>query len=322
VSSKGQNEMANSGEPMMYHGFGLNIRSDFEMPELRQADVQADKKVDTVTIVRGVVDRADPVGFLGRTHAFERSETYLGMSNVGKFLISGTECVTCQMFPDFPDHLAGFAVLGPIMATIMHLRGNLVLHGSALEVGDGAVMFLGDKGAGKSTMAGAMTRAGHMLISDDVLAVDADEIGRLAVVNAYPTIKLSDEAIADFGAERFQLLPLDATIPSKQRARVTGSPRRERTPIVRVYILARGAEDAEPTIETLPLQEALPQLFTHSYMTRYGGDPFKHDDGMVRHMRQCAALLNQAPVKRLTVPGAIARLVDAVALVEQDSNGA
>ncbi|WP_296219234.1 hypothetical protein [uncultured Sphingomonas sp.] len=308
----------NTTEPFLYRAFGAGIRSDFALPEL---EGNADGIVD-IDIVRGTVDRPTPVGMLGRAHAFNSAETYLGMGNVGKFLISGDRRVTCELFPEFPENLAGFALLGPVMATIMHLRGNLVLHGSALEVGDGAVVFLGDKGAGKSTMAGAMTTAGHALITDDVIAVRADENGRSAVVRAYPMIKLSDAALDNFGTDGFELLPLDADIPSKQRARVNAVPQRERTPIVRVYILARGAADAAAAVETLPLGEALPQLFAHSYMTRYSADPFKHDDGMVKHMRQCAALLDQAPVKRLTVPGSIARLAEAVALVVQDSAAA
>lgn len=307
--------MMNTTEPFLYRGFGTGIRSEFALPEL---EGNADGAVD-IDIVRGFVDRPAPVGVLGRAHTFEPAETYLGMSNVGKFLISGDRRVTCELFPDFPEHLAGFALLGPVMATIMHLRGNLVLHGSALEVDNGAVVFLGDKGAGKSTMAGAMTTAGHALITDDVIAVRADESGRSAVVKAYPTIKLSDAALDNFGTDGFELLPLDANIPSKQRARVDVAPRQERTPIVRIYILSRGAADAAAKVDTLPLGEALPQLFAHSYMTRYGADPFKHDDGMVKHMRQCAALLDQAPVKRLTVPGSITRLAEAVALVVQDS---
>lgn len=308
----------NTTEPFLYRGFGTGLRSEFALPELES---NTDGVVD-IDIVRGVVDRPTPVGVLGRAHAFEPAETYLGMGNVGKFLISGDRHVTCELFPDFPEHLAGFALLGPVMATIMHLRGNLVLHGSALEVENGAVVFLGDKGAGKSTMAGAMTAAGHGLITDDVIAVRANESGRSAVVRAYPTIKLSDAALDSFGPDGFELLPLDANIPSKQRARVDVASRRERTPIVRIYILSRGAADSAAAVDTLPLGEALPQLFAHSYMTRYGADPFKHDNGMVRHMRQCAALLDQAPVKRLTVPGSIARLAEAVALVARDSSAA
>jgi energy-coupling factor transporter ATP-binding protein EcfA2 len=310
--------MMNTTEPFLYRGFGTGIRSEFALPELED---NADGAVD-IEIVRGLVDRPAPVGVLGRAHAFDPAETYLGMSNVGKFLISGSRCVTCELFPDFPEHLAGFALLGPVMATIMHLRGNLVLHGSALEVDNGAVVFLGDKGAGKSTMAGAMTTAGHALITDDVIAVSADESGLSAVVRAYPTIKLSDAALNNLGADGFEVLPLDAKIPSKQRARVAVAPQRERTPIIGIYILCRGAADAAPHVDMLPLGEALPQLFAHSYMTRYGVDPFKHGHGMVKHMRQCAALLDQAPVKRLTVPGSIARLTEAVALVAQDSAAA
>lgn len=298
-----------------YVGYGLGIQSEFDLPELRNMDGRA---ID-LTISRGRVDRPDPPQPYGRIHAFDADETYIGIESVGKFLLKGSKEVVCQMSPLFPDGLAGFALLGPIMATIMHLRGNLILHGSALEVGGKAVVFLGDKGAGKSTMAGAMATAGHALITDDVIAVGVDGAHAPTVVSAYPTIKLSDAAIESFGAEGFELLPLDADIPSKQRARVSAAPQRERTPIGRIYILSRGAADAPASVETLPLDKALPQLFAHSYMARYGADPFKHDNGMARHMRQCAALMDKAPVKLLTVPGALGRLGEAVAIVAEDS---
>lgn len=301
--------------PFLYRGFGLDIRSDLALPELQAIDDTA----PDLTIVRGAVNRPDPLSPAERLHAFDETETYLGVGSVGKFLIAGDRHVTCQLSPQFPDHLAGFALLGPVMASIMHLRGNLVLHGSALEVAGGAVLFLGDKGAGKSTMAGAMVAAGHALITDDVIAASTDPTGRLAVVSAYPTIKLSDTALATFGPDRFQLLPLDAKIPSKQRARIdSAAPRHERTPIVRVYILQRGAADAPARIEPLPFGAALPQLFEHSYMARYGNAPFERNGGRVRHMQQTSAVLNQAGVSRLTVPGSIDRLGDAIALIRQD----
>jgi hypothetical protein len=65
-------------------------------------------------------------------------------------------------------------VLGRVLPTAMHAAGALCLHGSAVELGDGAVAFLAPKRHGKSTLARALTRAGARVVTDDVVAIDLD----------------------------------------------------------------------------------------------------------------------------------------------------
>lgn len=61
---------------------------------------------------------------------------------------------------------------GAVLAVHLMLRGELVLHASAVRVGDGAVAFVGASGMGKSTLATLLCADGHELLADDVVRVD------------------------------------------------------------------------------------------------------------------------------------------------------
>lgn len=62
-------------------------------------------------------------------------------------------------------------LLGGVFSVALHMQGLLCLHGSAVGVGDTALAFLANKGAGKSTLATALCAGGATLITDDMLPV-------------------------------------------------------------------------------------------------------------------------------------------------------
>ena len=63
---------------------------------------------------------------------------------------------------------------GPILSLLLRLRGALALHASAVQIGGGAVGFVGPHDAGKSTLAAALGAAGCPVVTDDVLHVRAE----------------------------------------------------------------------------------------------------------------------------------------------------
>jgi hypothetical protein len=66
---------------------------------------------------------------------------------------------------------------GLLVAVLLQLRRELVLHASAVESAGTAVAFVAPSGGGKSTMAAVLCAAGAWLVSDDLLRVDlGDEI--------------------------------------------------------------------------------------------------------------------------------------------------
>lgn len=69
---------------------------------------------------------------------------------------------------------------GPILGLVLRLRGALAFHASAVQMGGGAVGFVGPHDAGKSTLAAALGAAGCPVVTDDVLHVRVDGNGWMA----------------------------------------------------------------------------------------------------------------------------------------------
>lgn len=67
------------------------------------------------------------------------------------------------------DAILPLLLLGSVPAWWLNLRGEPVLHASAVAIGDGALAFIGASGMGKSTLATLLCSAGACLVTDDVL---------------------------------------------------------------------------------------------------------------------------------------------------------
>ena len=80
-------------------------------------------------------------------------------------------------------------LLGPVLAYWLERRGILALHASAVVIDGGAVLFLSDNGGGKSCLAAAALRAGHSLLSDDLVPVESVE-GEFRARPSYPEMRL------------------------------------------------------------------------------------------------------------------------------------
>ena len=56
----------------------------------------------------------------------------------------------------------------------LRMQGQCVLHGNAASLGDRSIVWLGDKGAGKSTLSAAFLDGGYELITDDQVVLYPD----------------------------------------------------------------------------------------------------------------------------------------------------
>jgi hypothetical protein len=93
---------------------------------------------------------------------------------------------------------------GNLLAFVLAMRGEAVLHASAVQVGSEALAFIGASGMGKSTMATLLCAAGARLVTDDVL--------RLDLTSTPPTCALGATELrlrkgADLLAEQFGSAP-------------------------------------------------------------------------------------------------------------------
>lgn len=86
-------------------------------------------------------------------------------------------------------------LLGTVMAYLLQYHGYLVLHGSAVLINSSAVVFSGDSGAGKSTIASALVKQGYPLLTDDVVVIKTLAGGAMVLVPGPAKLKLWADAL-------------------------------------------------------------------------------------------------------------------------------
>ncbi|MGY1739566.1 MULTISPECIES: hypothetical protein [unclassified Blastococcus] len=170
--------------PELYRAHGLTIRSDYPLPMLPAPGTAPPDLV----VVRGedrTVPDADEAGSTrlaetrdpgGRVFSsFTRTPGGVDLRWPGICRMRADQQVRRVLVdhePGVDDDLVAVLVAGAVVSVHLLLHGRLVLHASAVEVQGAAVAFVGGAGAGKSTVAALFGRAGHPLVTDDVLRVD------------------------------------------------------------------------------------------------------------------------------------------------------
>src|SRR5205085_11497996 len=101
-------------------------------------------------------------------------EIYERFADAGAFLMRAGREIVVDPAEGVSGDVLRLYLLGPVLALALHQRGWLMLHASAVAMGQQAVAFLGGSGWGKSTMAGVLHQRGHALVADDFVAVPAE----------------------------------------------------------------------------------------------------------------------------------------------------
>ncbi|MBZ5608971.1 MAG: hypothetical protein LAP38_11980 [Acidobacteriia bacterium] len=284
-----------------YTAYGLNIESEIQLPTLAHGSSAADVQVRRGSVIR-------PAEANGHATWTTPSDIYFRFENFGVIQISGgTEIVVDAAGVD--DGIAGLFVQGPAMGALLHQRGLLVLHASAVIANGGAVAFLGHSGRGKSTMAAALVKLGYCAFSDDLVPVSLS-IGRPIALPGYPFLKLGQDAGTTLGYEIDQSAAV-APDDNRRHVAVEGADPDVPLPLARIYILEEGDR---PEIELLKPQEAAVELIRYSYAS-----PCLGGSGMSAfHLQSCAALVDCLPIRRLRRPRRLDLLQEVAELVQRD----
>jgi hypothetical protein len=186
--------------------------------------------------------------------------------------------------------------LNQVLPLMLSKQGRQVFHGSAVALEPGAVVFVGESGRGKSTLAASFAMHGIGFLTDDGLVLRPSDNGYL-VEPSHPSIRLWDdsgEALVEIGAN----ITPPVTYTSKTRflagdhLRFCNRPR----PLHRIYFLG---DDSSENISFARMRpaEAMIELLKHSFLL----DP-EGQTRLTSHFEQIARLA-QLPISyRLDFP--------------------
>ncbi|TYP76689.1 aldolase [Paenibacillus methanolicus] len=279
----------------VYESFGLRIASEIELPELLPGKPQEPDWAD-------VDIRLEDLEQVWREHeapedyyAFLPDRLLFYVPDIAIFSVSGGREIRVSPLPGSEETARRLYVLGTCMGTILIQRKTLPLHGSAVLIDGRAYAIVGDSGAGKSTLAKAFVERGHMLLSDDVIAVSQDgPHGHPVVQPAYPQQKLWQQSLDRFGLDgrSFETL-YETKYAVPVRSRFCAEP----MPLAGVFELAK-AEEEEIELAPYTGLAPLPVLRMHTFrqflIPQFGEDSW--------HFRAIARLAGQIPVYRLRRP--------------------
>ena len=184
----------------IYKAFGLTIHSELECPELKVSSGEI-----VVSIVLGKVpDKIDDPVFTGVRFQTKVDEFLLHVDNVAKFYVTNGNTITIEPFPNAEQDDIRLFLLGSAFGALLHQRGLLPIHGSAINIDGSAVIFSGHSGAGKSTIAAAFYKRGYPILSDDVCVLSLSPEGKPILYPGYPQMKLWADSIQKLGDQPSQ----------------------------------------------------------------------------------------------------------------------
>jgi hypothetical protein len=155
-----------------YLAAGRRLESDIALPGLIEIEARGPAEI---TIARGdLALHLEDAERSGPTWQLAGDRLLLTVPGVARFLLTGGREVRYAPDAAAPDDGARdipIFLIGTVLGIALHQRGDVVLHASAIRVGDRAVLFCGESGSGKSTLAAALVARGYELLADDLSAI-------------------------------------------------------------------------------------------------------------------------------------------------------
>ncbi len=283
---------------MKYSAYNLIIESELPLPlPVDESGTPAD-----IVITIGKIDEPENLcrTYDGVWYAHGEESLFLKWDIIGSFLIYKGQNIVIE--PQ-KSELASPVVplLGTVMAVAMQQKNLSALHGSSVIIGDVAIVFLGGKGEGKSTIAAYLQKQGHTLLSDDVCAIDMNAQSAPLIAPSFSKIKLWPDSI-DFledNAENYEKVhPLfEKRSILLDSNGFCSSP----SPVVAIIELATGSDIK---LERLAGHSAIPSLISHFIINRF---PEEQPVDLMRNVySQVTKLLQRTSTYRLTRPRDIA----------------
>ncbi|NED95079.1 hypothetical protein G1H11_07105 [Phytoactinopolyspora alkaliphila] len=286
--------------------YGLRVRSD--VPLYQHRPVPADGTPPDVRIRRGQdVPRTEecPPGQVVAHLETDRPYYTFCVSESGQHVLRFYR--TCEFVIDAElrdatmhvvegtdSEIAGVLAAGALLSYILTMREQVVLHASAVQVGDSALAFVGRSGMGKSTMAALTCAAGASLITDDVLRVEFGEHGVACRLGA-TELRLR-KAAAEL-AERFADRPPSRVTGDARDALRMVESNDDGLPLAAIVVPFPDRERSDVEVVRVPPMDAVISLLRFPRLLGWS-------DAAVldRQFRDIADLVERVPVYQAFVP--------------------
>lgn len=250
--------------------YGWRVQSELPVPE-GLAWNDSERPVDINIRLGKVPDALDePIQVTPFLQIAGNGDCRLEIATAGRYLIRQGREVIVQPAPTATSAEINLFLFGSVLGLLCHQRGLFPLHASCVRIGDGAVAFCGSSGAGKSTLAASLVQRGHLLVSDDVTAIDTASVRGPLVLPGVPRMRLWLDSLEALAVPSGQL-ERDRIELQKYAVPVTkiGGFLRNPLPLKAIFMLrSTNMPDLDGALPIQPM-ETIAQLTEHIYRRRH-----------------------------------------------------
>lgn len=158
--------------------YGFEIKSELPLRRLNAAEgTRGELRVEQATASVDL-DGQEPVSTLAGADgsliyaSYEQAgKCVLRLPPSGEFLID-PESLRVSVLPEGDGELLEHRIASAAICTLLAMRGDVVLHASAIAGDNGAVIFCGPTKRGKSTLVRTLGDLGHPVLGEDGIAIE------------------------------------------------------------------------------------------------------------------------------------------------------
>jgi hypothetical protein len=290
-----------------YHLYGLRLRSEWPLP---YSQMRAPCLAE-VGLVRGTPSRfSNALKEAGTATDHEvgprcvrlaDGQTYLQWSGRCEFLVSADgRLVAARPLCRSSAEAFHTYLLGQALSFALIKQGFDPLHATVVAIDGVAVAFLGESGYGKSTLAAAFVRAGHRLLTDDLLVLSEDGGGFTAHPGP-PRIKLFPEIARSVLSPKVHGIPITKTTP-KLVIPLEGEQTVDyAVPLKTVYVLGRPSGSLR-TLETVTIRRLSQRQACLALIRNTFNTAVTDSERLIRQFAFATNVALTVPVKLMAYP--------------------
>ncbi len=174
-----------------YSAFGLVISSEIEIPEFIVSN-----GISEVNILYGKVPKnLLKKEFEGFRYQISKNEFLIKYSTWATFYVSNGNKIIIQPEKNVDERDIRAFLMSTVIAILLHQRKCLPLHSSGIVFKNKVVLFAGNSGIGKSTIAIALNnKYKYKLISDDITVI-SEQNSLPQIHSSFPSVKLWQDSL-------------------------------------------------------------------------------------------------------------------------------
>lgn len=188
-----------------FRAFGLTVLSEIHLPELVPLKGVTQDKIDIMIEIDNLAELWENLSVTPQQRFVVTEDLVIfNVPDIAIFSVKEGRIITVSPNNDYDEEIARLYILGTCMGALLMQRRIYPLHGSAIVINGKAYAFVGDQGAGKSTLAATFLNKEYHLLSDDVIGITFSKDNVPFVIPAYPQQKLWQESLVEFGFDKHQ----------------------------------------------------------------------------------------------------------------------